>query len=134
MPRNVSSPLLEPGASARRTRRRSFIILTILGIIVLVGLLLIGGRPRLSKPTPFGQGAGSAGEQTSNGAMADYHAFLVNDDFKSKKLSTGQLQSLIGMYYVKEPKASELKPLFEAGTKVLPGVESYQVLRPFHIR
>lgn len=126
MPRNVSSPLLESSASSRRTRRRSFIVLAILGIIVLVGLLLIGGRPRLPKPTPFGQGTGGAGKETSSKSnMADYHVFLVKDDFKSKKLSTEQLQSLIGMYYAKAPKASELKSLFEAGTKVLRDIEDH---------
>lgn len=119
MPRNVSSPLLEPGSSSRRSRRRSFIVLAVLGIVVLAGLLLIGGRPRLSKPVSAEQGENNTRETTpTKSHMDEYHAFLVKDDFKSGKLSPQQLSSLVGMYYAKEPKTEELKPLFEARTKV----------------
>lgn len=120
MPRNVSSPLLEASASSRRTRRRSFVVIIVLGIIVLVGLLLIGGRPHLPKSASIEQGAGGTGKTNiAEDSMTDYHMFLVKDDFKGKKLSPQQLNSLVGMYYAAEPKAAELKALFDAGEKVL---------------
>lgn len=47
-----------------------------------------------------------------------YAMFLLKDDFKSHRLDAGELASLKGVYYAKEPSLESLKAKYDDGEKV----------------
>jgi hypothetical protein len=53
-----------------------------------------------------------------HGLMAEPTQFLVKDNYSSAQLSPEKLQTLVGMFYAKDPKNPELEVLHKQGVKV----------------
>lgn len=115
---------------AGRNRQTQLMLLTMFGILALLGLLFVA-RHRATTGAYDTASISVLNDNTEDkvgltvnekeSAMSGpYKSFLANVNYKNVgKLTSAQLEDLVGMYYAKEPNTSELQALFNKNERII---------------